>query len=66
VIGGKTLKYWAGSGGWDQVRFVDHGDGAFTAWYGLEGATVGVLTHDHDADYEEGYELVVQGEPLPG
>jgi 3-phenylpropionate/trans-cinnamate dioxygenase ferredoxin reductase subunit len=66
AIGGKTLKYWAWSGGWDEARFVDHGKGAFTAWYGLEGTTVGVLTDDYDADYEEGYELVVQGEPLPG
>lgn len=66
TIGDKTLKYAAWGDGWDEARFVDQGDGAFTVWYGREGACVGVLTHGFDEDYENGRELVETGAPLPG
>jgi len=66
TIGDKTLKYAAWGDGWDEARFVDQGDGAFTVWYGTEGTCVGVLTHDFDEDYENGRELVETGAPLPG
>ncbi len=65
TIGDKTLKYAAWGDGWDEARFVDQGDSAFTVWYGREGACVGVLTHDFDEDYENGRELVETGAPLP-
>jgi NADPH-dependent 2,4-dienoyl-CoA reductase/sulfur reductase-like enzyme len=39
--------------------------GGFTVWYGSGGTTVGVLTHERDADYERGKALVEQGAPLP-
>ena len=65
TIGEQTLKYVAWGDGFDDARFVDHGDGAFTCWYGNEGICVGVLTHDHDEDYERGRELVESGAPLP-
>lgn len=65
VIGGRTLKYAAWGDGWDEVRLVDHPGGGFTAWYGRDGATVGVLTHEADEDYERGSELVATGAPLP-
>jgi hypothetical protein len=44
---------------------VAGGDGAFTIWYGREGVTVGVLSHERDEDYEHGRELVAKGAPLP-
>lgn len=65
TIGDETLKYRAWGDGWDEVRFAERRSGAFTAWYGAEGATVGVLTHDSDDDYERGRELVERGAPLP-
>lgn len=71
TIGDKTLKYHSWSGGWDEVRFVDHveedevNDESFTAWYGRDGVCVGVLTHNYDQDYEEGRELIEQGALLP-
>ena len=70
----KSLKYWSWSNGWDEIRFVDHvreGDApegvdeSFTAWYGKEGLCVGVLTHHHDEDYDEGRGLIERGAPLP-
>lgn len=70
----KSLKYWSWSNGWDEVRFVDHiqeGDApegvdeSFTAWYGKEGILVGVLTHNHDEDYDEGRVPIERGAPLP-
>lgn len=64
-IGEHTLKYSAWGDGWDTARFVDHGEGAFTVWYGQEGTTVGVLTSGADDD-EKGQELVRTGAPLPG
>ena len=35
------------------------------AWYGQDGAAVGVLTHERDDDYERGRTLVEGGAPLP-
>ncbi|MGX6448146.1 NAD(P)/FAD-dependent oxidoreductase [Patulibacter sp. S7RM1-6] len=65
-IGDRTLKQVAWGDGFDAVR-VDRGPGgAFTAWYGRDGVTVGVLTHERDAEYERGRELVERGLPLPG
>ncbi len=61
TIGDKTLKYVAWGDGWDDLRFEDHGDGAFTVWYGNEGVCVGVLTHNADGDYERGRKLVEAG-----
>lgn len=65
TIGAYTLKYVAWGEAWDDARFTDHGEGAFTVHYGLDGTCVGVLTHDHDEDYERGRELVESGAPLP-
>jgi NAD(P)H-nitrite reductase large subunit len=65
TIGAHTLKYVAWGDGFDEARFVDHGKGAFTVWYGHEGTTVGVLTHERDEDYEAGRERVESGAPLP-
>lgn len=65
TMGEQTLKYVAWGDGFDDARFVDHGDGAFTCWYGSGGVCVGVLTHDHDEDYELGRELVESGALLP-
>ena len=65
TIGEQKLKYVAWGDGFDDARFVDHDNGAFTCWYGNEGICVGVLTHDHDEDYERGRELVESGAPLP-
>lgn len=64
TIGSRTLKYVAWGDGWDEVRVERDGE-AFTAWYGSGGATVAVLTHEHDADYERGRGLVERGAPLP-
>jgi len=65
VIGARTLKYCSWDDGWDEVRFDRDEDGSFTAWYGYQGTCVGVLTHEHDEDYERAPELVEQGRPLP-
>lgn len=64
-IGEHTLKYAAWGDGHDEVRFVEGEDGAFTAWYGREGVTVGVLSHERDEDYESGREMVREGAALP-
>ncbi len=64
-IGGRVLKYAAWADGYDDIRFIEHGDGAFTAWYGRNGVIVGVLTHDADTDFEDGSSLVEAGEPFP-
>jgi 3-phenylpropionate/trans-cinnamate dioxygenase ferredoxin reductase component len=61
IIGEHTIKYAAWGDGFDRVRFKHHDDGAFTAWYGLEGRIVGVLTHEADDDYEEGRKLIAGG-----
>lgn len=65
TIGDKTLKYVAWGDGWDEVRFEDHANGAFTAYYGLEGVCVGVLTHGRDEDYENGRKMVEIEARLP-
>jgi 3-phenylpropionate/trans-cinnamate dioxygenase ferredoxin reductase component len=65
TIGERTLKYAAWGDGYDDTRLVDHGDGAFTAWYARDGACVGVLAHDRDDDYESGRERIERREPPP-
>ena len=58
-IGEHVLKYSAWGDGHEHVEVVEHGDGAFTVWYAdAAGELVGVLTHDRDADYERGGELL--------
>jgi 3-phenylpropionate/trans-cinnamate dioxygenase ferredoxin reductase subunit len=63
-IGKQALKYTGWGDGHDEIRFVEHDDAAFTAWYGLDGTTVGVLTHDADDDFDRGRELVEQAVPI--
>lgn len=65
TIGRRTLKQVAWGDGFDEIRHVDHPGGGFSAWYGREGVTVGVLTHEADADYERGRRRVEGREPLP-
>jgi 3-phenylpropionate/trans-cinnamate dioxygenase ferredoxin reductase subunit len=65
TIGTHTIKYAAWGDGHDSSRLVDHGDGEFTVWYERDAAAVGVLTHERDADYEHGRELVRAGRPAP-
>jgi 3-phenylpropionate/trans-cinnamate dioxygenase ferredoxin reductase component len=65
TIGERTLKYAAWGDGFDEVRVREHGDGAFTAWYGMEGACVGVLAHGGDEDYDAGRDRIERGAPLP-
>jgi 3-phenylpropionate/trans-cinnamate dioxygenase ferredoxin reductase subunit len=65
MIGDRTLKHVAWGDGFDEARFITHPGGAFTVWYGAEGITVGVLTHERDEDYERGRELIEAGKPLP-
>ena len=65
TIGDKRIKYAAWGDGWDESRFVDHDEGAFTIWYGKEDRCVGVLTHLADEDYEAGRGLIETGSPLP-
>ncbi|MDA0168367.1 FAD-dependent oxidoreductase [Solirubrobacter taibaiensis] len=65
TIGEHQLKYVAWGDGFDEARLVEHGKGAWTIWYGTEGRTVGVLTHDRDEDYETGRKLIETGAPLP-
>ena len=64
TIGTRTVKYASWGDGYDEVRVDDNG-GGWTAWYGLDGRCVGVLTHERDEDYERGSELVAAGEPMP-
>ena len=49
--------------GFEDSRLEQHGDGAFTAWYGREGTIVGVLAHEADEDYERGRSLIAEGAP---
>lgn len=63
-IGERALKYVAWGDGYDKIQLDRGGDGSFTAWYGQDGVVVGVLTHERDADYERGRELVESGAPL--
>jgi 3-phenylpropionate/trans-cinnamate dioxygenase ferredoxin reductase subunit len=64
TIGRRTIKQAAWGDGHDEVLLNAGGDG-WTAWYGHEGRCVGVLSHEHDEDYERGTELVAAGAPLP-
>jgi 3-phenylpropionate/trans-cinnamate dioxygenase ferredoxin reductase component len=64
TIGRRTIKQAAWGDGHDEVLLDERGDG-WTAWYGHEGRCVGVLSHEHDDDYERGSELVAAGAPLP-
>jgi 3-phenylpropionate/trans-cinnamate dioxygenase ferredoxin reductase subunit len=66
TIGTETIKYSAWGDGYATTHLVDHGDGAFTAWYAdAHGTCVGVLTHDRDPDYETGQRLIAQGASAP-
>jgi 3-phenylpropionate/trans-cinnamate dioxygenase ferredoxin reductase subunit len=65
TIGDRTLKYAAWGDGYDDVRLVEHADGAFTAWYGRDGTCVGVLSHDSDDDYDAGRRRIERGDPVP-
>ncbi|WP_111766043.1 NAD(P)/FAD-dependent oxidoreductase [Nakamurella deserti] len=65
TIGDRSLQYKSWGDGYDAVEVVDHGDGAFTAWYSADGVAVGVLTHEADDDYEKGAELIAAGSPAP-
>lgn len=60
-IGEHTLKYSAWGDGFEEVRVVEHAEGAFTVWYAdTAGELVGVLTHECDDDYERGAELLAR------
>jgi 3-phenylpropionate/trans-cinnamate dioxygenase ferredoxin reductase component len=63
TIGDHTLKYSAWGDGFENSRLEQHGNGAFTAWYGHEGRIVGVLAHEADDDYERGRSLIAEGAP---
>jgi len=63
TIGDEVLKYAAWGDGFDDSRFEDYGDSAFTVWYGLKGAIVGVLTHGRDEDYKRGSDLIAREAP---
>ena len=63
TIGDATVKYHAWGDGYDHTRLIDHEDG-FTAWYGRDGATVGVLTLNADDDYERGESLIKHSQPV--
>ncbi len=65
AIGDKTVKYWAWGDGWDESRFVEHDDGAFTCYYGKDGVIVGILTHGADEDYRRGKDLIETGASMP-
>lgn len=52
-IGEHVLMYAAWGDGHDEVEVVEH-PGAFTVWYGQEGALVGVLAYHAEEDYERG------------
>jgi NADPH-dependent 2,4-dienoyl-CoA reductase/sulfur reductase-like enzyme len=66
TIGTEIIKYAAWGDGYASTHLVDHGDGAFTAWYAdAQGVCVGVLTHDRDPDYEAGQRLIAQGASAP-
>lgn len=60
-IGGHTLKYSAWGDGFEEMRVVEHGQGAFTVWYAdAVGEVVGVLTHERDGDYKRGGDLLAR------
>jgi NADPH-dependent 2,4-dienoyl-CoA reductase/sulfur reductase-like enzyme len=63
TIGDSTVKYHAWGDGYDHTRLIDHEDG-FTAWYGRDGDTVGVLTLNADDDYERGEAMIKSAQPV--
>jgi 3-phenylpropionate/trans-cinnamate dioxygenase ferredoxin reductase component len=63
TIGDATVKYHAWGDGYDSTWLVDHENG-FTAWYERDGAAVGVLTLNADADYERGESLIKKAQPV--
>ena len=65
TAGERTRKYAAWGDGFDHARLVDHDNGSFTVWYGQAGATVGVLTHNADDDYEHGRARIEARQALP-
>jgi Pyridine nucleotide-disulphide oxidoreductase len=66
TIGEHTLKHAAWGDGHALARLVEHAGGAFTVWHAdAEGTAVGVLTHECDADYERGRELIARREATP-
>jgi len=65
TIGRRTLKYAAWGDGFDGLVLHRDDDGSFTAWYGLEGTIVGVLTHEHDHDYDAGRQRIAKGASWP-
>lgn len=58
-IGEHTLMYAAWGDGWDSVETVERGD-TFTVWYGQNGLLVGVLSHQDEASYERGRDLIAR------
>lgn len=66
AIGSHTLKYAAWGDGYAHAQMVEHDDDAFTVWYRDEDEhIVGVLTHERDADYDRGQELIAACEQNP-
>lgn len=63
TIGERTLKYVGWGDGWDELRFEAGHDGAFVCRYGRAGELVGLVSHDNDAAYERGRELIEEGAP---
>jgi NADPH-dependent 2,4-dienoyl-CoA reductase/sulfur reductase-like enzyme len=61
TIGERTLKYVAWGDGFDDVEVDNRADGSFVATYVCDGRVVGVLSHEDDAAYEDGRELVESG-----
>jgi NADPH-dependent 2,4-dienoyl-CoA reductase/sulfur reductase-like enzyme len=60
-IGEHTLKYSAWGDSFDEIRVVEHAEGAFSVWYAdAAGEVVGVLTHERDEDYERGGDLLAR------
>ena len=65
-IGDRWLQYAAWGDGYEHARLVEHGDDAWTVWYtDARGAAVGVLTYQHDDDYNHGQDLIKQGAQPP-
>jgi 3-phenylpropionate/trans-cinnamate dioxygenase ferredoxin reductase subunit len=59
TIGDRTLKYTAWGDGHDSAE-MDGGEASWTVTYRRDGDVVGVLTHEDDAAYERGQELLRQ------
>ncbi|MDN5764748.1 MAG: FAD-dependent oxidoreductase [Humibacillus sp.] len=62
-VGEHTLMYAAWGDGWDRLEVVEDGE-AFTVWYARNDVLVGVLTHEHEDDYERGRALIAGGASL--